>query len=89
MTLQADNTPFIVPPDRLDPLLEDEGRNATQRFYAWINDMSGRITLEGNGTPEGSLEANAGRLYIDKDGVQGERIWFKTTNGGSDGWELA
>lgn len=89
MTLQADDTPFIVPPDRLDPLLEDEGQNASQRFYSWINDMSERIPLEGNGEPEGSLEANTGRLYIDKSGAQGLRIYFKTTDGGTTGWELA
>ena len=87
MTLQADDTPFVIPPDRLDPLLE--GENASQRFYAWIQSVSDRITLEGNGSPEGSLEANIGRLYIDKDGAQGERIYFKTTNGGNTGWEFA
>ena len=87
MTLLASDEPFIVPPDRLDPLLEEE--TASQRFYTWIQAMSQRIHLEGSGSPEGSLEANAGRLYVDRDGAQGERIYMKTTNGGNTGWEFA
>jgi len=87
LTLQASDEPRVVPPDRLDPITDDEG--TTQRFYAWIQDISSRVILEGNGSPEGSLEANQGRLYIDKEGIQGERIYFKTTNGGQTGWEFA
>lgn len=87
MSLQANNEPEIIPPDRLDELLE--GPNATQRFYTWIQSVSQRIPIEGAGSPEGSLEANKGRLYIDRDGSQGERIYMKTTNGGKTGWELA
>jgi len=87
LTLQADDTPFVIPPDRLDPLLEDEA--ASQRFYAWIQTVSDRVVLEGNGSPEGSVEANKGRLYIDKQGTLGQRIYFKTTDGGKTGWEFA
>lgn len=87
MTLQANDQPFIVPPDRLDQLLE--GENASQRFYAWIQGVSQRIPLEGSGSPEGSLTANAGRLYIDREGIQGERIYMKTTNNTNTGWEFA
>lgn len=87
MTVQASDNPFIIPIDRLDPLLENEV--ASQRFFAWIQDVSDRIPLEGKGNPNDSLEANQGRLYIDKSGVQGERIYMKTTNGGKTGWELA
>lgn len=87
MTLLADDTPFVIPPDRLDPLLEDEA--ASQRFYAWIQTVSDRALLEGNGSPEGSVEANIARLYIDKQGAQGQRIYFKTTDGGTTGWQFA
>lgn len=86
MTLLASDEPFVIPPDRLDPLIEDEG--ASQRFYAWIQGVSSRIPLEGSGSPEGSLEADSGRLYIDRDGIQGERVYMKTTNGGNTGWEF-
>ncbi len=88
MTLLADDTPFVIPPDRLDPLLEDEA--ATQRFYAWIQVISDRITLEGNGSPEGSLEATKGRLYVDKSSsTTGEMLYIKTTDTGDTGWVLA
>lgn len=87
MTLKSDDTPVILLPDRLDPILEEE--SPTQRFYAWMEIVSERIPMIGNGAPEDSLEANIGQLYIDKLGTQGNRIYFKTTNGGKDGWELA
>ena len=87
MTLLASDQPYVIPPDRVDALLEGEG--ASQRFYAWIQGISARIPLEGSGSPEDGLEADAGRLYIDRDGAQGSRIYMKTTNGSKTGWELA
>ncbi len=88
MTLQASDQPFVVPPDRLDPLLDQE--NASQRFYAWIQSISNRIPLEGNGSPEGSLVALKGRLYVDKSSnTTGQMIYVKTTNTGNTGWVLA
>ena len=86
MTLKNDDTPVILLPDRLDPILEEEA--VSQRFYAWMQIVSERIPMIGNGSPEDSLEANIGQLYIDKEGTQGNRIYFKTTNGGKTGWEL-
>jgi len=87
LTLQANDEPVIVPPDRIDPLLEDD--IASLRYYAWIQAMSQRIPIEGSGSPEGVFDANAGRLYIDRDGAQGQRIYMKTTNGTNTGWEFA
>ena len=89
MTLQANNEPVVVPPDRIDPLVDKETGNGVQRFYTWIQAISQRIPIEGSGSPESRFEANAGRLYVDRDGAQGERIYMKTTNGGNTGWELA
>lgn len=88
MTLQADDTPFVILPDRLDAILENEA--ATQRFYAWMDDMNNRIPLEGNGSPEASLQATQGRLYIDKSSsTTGQMIYIKTTTSGNTGWVLA
>ena len=87
MTLQADNEPIIVPPDRIDPLLEAD--IASQRFYTWIQAISQRIPIEGSGSPEGVIVANKGRFYIDRDGAQGARFYMKTTNGSATGWEFA
>jgi hypothetical protein len=87
LTLQANDQPFIIPLDRTDPAVEDGV--ATQRLYAWMQAISDRIPLEGSGSPEGSLTANKGRLYVNREGIQGERIYMKTTNGGNVGWQLA
>lgn len=88
MTLQATDNPFVLEPDRSDPLVDENGVSS-QRFFEWIQGISERVPLEGNGSPEGSLVANNGRLYIDKSGTQGTRIYIKTTDGGNTGWELA
>lgn len=88
MTLQASDTPLVIPLDRLDAILDDDA--ASQRFYAWMEDITDRIPLEGNGSPEDSLEATQGRLYIDKSSsTTGEMIYIKTNNVGSTGWVLA
>lgn len=88
MTLQADDNPLVIPPDRIDALLE--GENASQRFYAWIQQISDRIPLEGKGSPEGSLTASQGRLYINKlSTTTGQMIYIKTTTTGNTGWVLA
>lgn len=88
MTLQTKNEPFIIPIDRLDPIVEDDA--SSQRFYAWIQSVSERLPLEGSGSPEGALPADIGRLYIDRNGTQGNRIYMKASNSGErTGWELA
>lgn len=88
MTLQADDTPRVIPLDRLDAILDND--SASQRFYAWMEEITKRIPLEGNGSPENSLEADQGRLYIDKSSsTTGQMIYIKTTTTGSTGWVLA
>lgn len=88
MTLQASDTPRVIPLDRLDAILDEEA--ASQRFYAWMEEISRRIPTEGNGSPEGSLEATKGQLYIDKSSsTTGQMIYVKTTDTGNTGWVLA
>lgn len=88
MTLQANDTPRVIPLDRLDAILDEDA--ASQRFYAWMEDITNRIPLEGNGSPENSLEGTQGRLYIDKSAIlTGTMIYIKTTNIGNTGWVLA
>jgi trimeric autotransporter adhesin len=40
----------------------------------------------GNGSPEGMVTANTGSLYQRGDGIVGEQLYLKTTNGGKTGW---
>lgn len=78
----------MVPPDRQEPLL-DENQSATERFYSLLQALASRVPIFGSGDPNGQFQANKGRLFVDIDGIQGERIWMKTTNGGRTGWEIA
>lgn len=88
MTLQADDTPRVIPLDRLDAILEEGA--ASQRFYAWMEEMSNRIPMQGNGSPEGSLGGTKGQSYIDKSSsTTGQIIYVKTTDTGDTGWVLA
>lgn len=88
MTLLRNDEPYIVPPDRQEVLLDENG-SATERFYTMLQGLSARVPIYGEGEPNGQFEADKGRLYVDREGVQGERIWMKTTNGSRVGWEIA
>ena len=88
MTLLRNDEPFVYPPDRQETLLDENG-SATERFYTLLQGLSARIPIYGSGDPNGQFEANKGRLFVNIDGAQGQRIWMKTTNGGRTGWEVA
>ena len=86
MTLQTNNEPFVIPPDRLDPILDDGV--LTQRMYSWMQSISDRIPIDGDGSPESIITARIGRIYIDRTAQQFNRIYIKTTDSGATGWEL-
>lgn len=87
MTLLNINEPVIIPPERYDPLIEEDA-TASQRFYFMLQTMAERIPIYGTGDPNGQFEANQGRLYVDTNGAQGSRVYMKTTNGGATGWDV-
>lgn len=86
MTLLRNNEPVTIPIDRLDSLLDEEGR-PTQRFLFFLELLAERVPIYGSGTPENQFEANKGRLYVDIDGLAGSRVYMKTTNGTATGWQ--
>ena len=44
--------------------------------------------IHGTGMPNGVVEAEIGMTYIDKNKTNGAFKWIKTTNGGSQGWDV-
>lgn len=55
-------------------------------FAAAINDHEDRSVLTGNGSPEGVVTANVGRLYTRKDGGAGTVLYVKESGTGNTGW---
>ncbi len=55
-------------------------------FAAAIYDDEDRSVLTGNGSPEGVVTANVGRLYTRKDGGAGTTLYVKESGSGSSGW---
>lgn len=56
---------------------------------AYVNG-SGQLYAEnfrfGNGTPEGTVTANKGTLYVDRDVPVNAALWLKTTDASNTGW---
>lgn len=56
---------------------------------AYVNGL-GQLFAEnfrfGNGTPEGSVTANRGTLYIDRNVPANASLWLKTTDASNTGW---
>jgi len=61
------NIPFL---DLTQPI-QDENGNLTTRFRTWVNDMNRLIPIEGDGSPEGVIEALIGKEYRDISGATG------------------
>lgn len=81
MTRRVLPQPFV----RSDGTLEDHAR-------VDINDLLSWIPIIGSGSPEGVVEAQQHRFYIDADGAPGAKLYTKTEPYiGTDrkqGWEL-
>ncbi len=88
MTLLRNNENFVIPPDREESLTDPNG-SATERHYAYLQDVAKRIPIYGEGDPNGQFEADKGRLYVDINGATGNILYKKDTNGGNTGWILA
>ena len=85
MTLLRKSENFVIAPDRQETLIDDNG-SATERFYSIIQGLVDRIPVYGEGDPNGQIEANKGRLYVDINGSSGSVLYKKDTNGGNTGW---
>ena len=51
--------------------------------------LAGVLILTGPGEPEGSVVANRGALYLRTSGTAGDQIYYKTSDGGSEGWRAS
>lgn len=73
------------------PIVDKDGR-PTEVFWSWAFNMTNTQLLSGSGSPEGVVEAQALRLYMDTAGTAGSILYVKKTNDvGGDrtlGWIL-
>lgn len=66
----------IVPLDSNTPIVDEEG-NMTDYFQRWMNQMTRLDLLVGTGSPEGVIEAQIGREYLDTTGAAGAVKFIK------------
>ena len=66
----------IKPPIATDAIVNKEGF-MNSFFRSWTQLISRLSIIEGNGTPEGVIEANVSRQYHDLTGTVGNTIYIK------------
>lgn len=69
-------------PKRLLPSLYDTFR----RIVAAVNTLEDSRVLRGSGTPEGSVVASVGALYVRTDGGASTTLYVKESGTGNTGW---
>lgn len=75
-----------------DPRLPGVGPLVTRLYDLFrsiaraINDLDDRSVLRGEGTPEGAVVADVGRLYVRTDGGAGTVLYVKESGTGNTGW---
>jgi cytoskeletal protein CcmA (bactofilin family) len=52
----------------------------------YFGSTAGPSISSGSGSPEGSVSADVGSLYLRTDGASGNQLWTKETGGGNTGW---
>lgn len=67
------NIPFLN--TSISPL--DESGVPTVHFRTWISDINRLIRIEGEGSPEGVIEARIGKMYTDQTGATGNVAYIK------------
>lgn len=68
--------PNIVPPLSTTSLVDKDG-NPTDEFYRWITSITRTDMLVGTGSPEGIIEAQETREYMDRTGIAGAVKYIK------------
>jgi len=83
--------PKILEPDNVTAIVREDGKMFDD-FSAWAAKVSDLAIAEGSGSPEGVLEAQVTKLYMDTAGTAGNIVYIKrdTDIGGdkSKGWIL-
>ena len=67
----------MITPLNIDIKILDESGNMTQEFHDWTSEVSREGLLIGAGSPEGVIEANQGREYLDTTGSAGSVKFIK------------
>jgi hypothetical protein len=62
------------------------GAAADDIFTTFINLVNGGLIIDGTGTPEGSVVAPVGSIFLRTDGGADTSIYFKETGAGNTGW---
>jgi hypothetical protein len=81
---------MITDPQTTDAIVDENGV-MTQRFRTWTQQVTQTQILIGTGSPEGSVEAGQGALYMDETGGSSLLYIKKDANVGGDkalGWVL-
>ena len=83
--------PNIPVPVFQDPITDESGM-MTLEFQAWVRQITEADLMIGTGSPEGVIEANVGREYMDDAGVAGSIKYIKRdadiAGDKSQGWVL-
>lgn len=58
------------------PIVDKDGR-MTERFWFWMLAVTRQAVLTGSGSPEGVIEAEVGRLYMNTAGTAGSILYIK------------
>lgn len=82
---------MIIPPHSSQPIVLKDG-TMTLPFQSWAQLVSKTAVLQGAGNPEGVVEAEQGRLYMDTAGTAGSILYAKRdsqlSGDASQGWIL-
>ena len=70
---------IVLPPQQI----ADENGNMTQEMLLWMTRVQNFQVITGSGSPEGVIEAEIGRFYMDTAGTAGAILYIKRD--GSDG----
>lgn len=80
--------PIVIPDLGLE--ITPEGL-ASLDFHIWVVDITeavnASVPLTGTGSPEGVLEARAGRWYVDTNASPAD-VYFKKDGDGDTGWVI-
>lgn len=83
--------PNIIPPHPTQPIANNEGK-MEQVFRTWTQDITRLDLIIGTGSPEGVIDAEQGREFMDRTGTAGAIKYIKRDSniGGNSkqGWIL-
>jgi hypothetical protein len=67
----------MINPLNIDTRIMNENGSMTEEFHNWVSSVYRRGLLVGSGSPEGNIEAEVGREYLDETGSTGAVKFIK------------